>query len=89
MTASTSAAMIPAAAPNDRRTARNSTKTEATPMSASGKRMLHELRPKIRTDRPITMVDSGGLSTVMKFEASMEPKNQAVQSLEAATAAAE
>ena len=51
----------------------------ATPSSASGRRMLHELRPNSRTDRPISMIASGGLSTVMKLAASTEPKNQADQ----------
>ena len=47
----------------------------------------HELRPKRRTDRPRTIVESGGLSTVMKLPASSEPKNQALQLCEAACAA--
>ncbi len=51
--------------------------------------MLHELRPNRRTDRPISIVVSGGLSRVMKFEASSEPKNQALQLWLAACAAIE
>lgn len=35
--------------------------------------------PKTRQDRPITISTKGGLSTVMKFPASSEPKNQAFQ----------
>jgi hypothetical protein len=37
----------------------------------------------------MTIVESGGLSTVMKFAASKLPKNQADQLLEAESAAAE
>ncbi len=37
----------------------------------------------------MTMVDRGGLSTVMKLPASSEPKNHADQLWEAASAAAE
>ncbi len=51
--------------------------------------MLHELSPKSRTERPISIVASGGLSTVMKLAASNEPKNQADQLCDAASAAAE
>ena len=57
------------------------------PSSASGRRMLHELSPNSRTERPISIVASGGLSTVMKFAGSSEPKNQADQLCEAASAA--
>lgn len=51
--------------------------------------MLQELRPKIRTDNPMTHNDAGGLSTVMALAASEEPKNQAAQSCDPAWAAAE
>jgi len=71
------------------RTIRNESSTDATPRSASGSRTLHELSPKIRTDRPISMTASGGLSTVMKFDESTEPKNQALQLCDPASAAAE
>ena len=67
----------------------NSSATVSTPASACGNRMLHELRPKTRTDRPISIVESGGLSTVMKLPASREPKNQADQLFDAASTAAE
>ena len=43
----------------------------------------------MRTDRPITQIASGGLSTVMEFAASDEPKNHAFQLSEPACAAAE
>ena len=75
----TAPAMTAAAGPNDRFTARKRTPTVPTPASASGSRTLHELRPKSRTERPMTIVESGGLSTVMKLAASNEPKNQADQ----------
>ena len=51
--------------------------------------MLQKLSPNIRTDSPMSMVPSGGLSTVMKFAASNDPKNHADQLCEAARAAAE
>ena len=51
--------------------------------------MLHELIPKSLTDRPISIVPSGGLSTVMKLAASKLPKNQADQLCDPASAAAE
>ena len=85
----TAPAMVAAAVPNERRTMANRTTTVAMPHSASGSRMLHELRPKTRTERPMSMVLNGGLSTVMKFAASKEPKNQADQLCEAASAAAQ
>jgi len=50
---------------------------------------LHELNPNTRTERPISIVPRGGLSTVMKLLASKLPKNQADQLCEAARAAAE
>ena len=81
--------MTAAAGPNDRRTMTNKSATVATPASASGRRMLHESRPKSRTERPMSIVASGGLSTVMKLAESIDPKNQADQLCEAARAAAE
>ena len=51
--------------------------------------MLHELRPKMRTDRPMIHNEAGGLSTVIALAASDEPKNQAFQLCEPACAAAE
>jgi len=41
--------------------------------------MLHELTPKARADISITHSAAGGLSTVMKFEASDDPKKNAFQ----------
>ena len=41
--------------------------------------MLHELTPKMRADSPMTQRDAGGLSTVMKFEESNDPKKKAFQ----------
>jgi hypothetical protein len=87
--AMTSAAMTAATGPNDRRTMTNRSVTVATPASASGSRMLQELSPKRRTDSPMSIVARGGLSTVMKLAASNEPKNQADQLFDAASAAAE
>ena len=50
--------------------------------------MLHELMPKIRADSCIGHRNAGALSTVMKFEASTEPKKNAFQLLAPACTAA-
>ena len=50
--------------------------------------MLQLLNPKIRPDIAITQRDAGGLSTVMKFEESSEPKKNAFQLLVPAWTAA-
>ena len=85
----TTPAIVAATGPNWRRTVQNRSATVATPASAWGRRMLHELSPNRRTERPMIIVPSGGLSTVMKLAASNEPKNQALQLWDAASAAAE
>ena len=41
--------------------------------------MLALLKPKIRPESSITHSDAGGLSTVMKFDESIEPKKNAFQ----------
>ena len=41
--------------------------------------MLALEKPKTRPDSAITHSDAGGLSTVMKFDESSEPKNNAFQ----------
>ena len=41
--------------------------------------MLHAFTPKMRAEISITHSDAGGLSTVMKFAASEEPKKNAFQ----------
>ncbi len=51
--------------------------------------MLQEFTPKIRAEISITHSDAGGLSTVMAFEASKEPKKKAFQLWVPAWAAAE
>ena len=51
--------------------------------------MLHALTPNRRADRPITQSDAGDLSTVMKFDESNEPKNNAFQLFDPACTAAE
>ena len=89
VSASTAPASSPAAAPNCRLTVTASSHTDATPMRASGARMLHELSPKIRTDRATGHNEAGGLSTVMLLAASELPKNNAFQLCEPACAAAE
>ena len=50
--------------------------------------MLQELTPKIRAERSITHSEAGGLSTVMKFDESKEPKKNAFQLWVAACTAA-
>ena len=77
--ASTAPLSRPAAAPKWRLTVAWTTPTVATPISTSGSRMAKELRPKMRTDRDITHRAAGGLSTVMEFPASEEPKRNASQ----------
>ncbi len=74
---------------NQRRTVAYSTPTAATPSRACGTSMLHGLSPKMRTERSVTHSEAGGLSTVMKFDASDEPKKNAFQLVEPAWAAAE
>ena len=43
----------------------------------------------MRTDRPMSMIESGGLSTVMKFDGSSGPEEPGVQLCEPRRAAAE
>src|ERR1700761_8201685 len=89
VSARVSPAISPAAGPNQRRTAAYSTATEATPSSACGTSMLQELTPKIRPEISITHSEAGVLSTVMKLEASNEPKKNAFQLLVPDSTAAE
>lgn len=51
----------------------------ATPISTWGARIAQELRPKTRTDRAIGQSVAGGLSTVIAFAESSEPKKKAFQ----------
>lgn len=88
VSASTTPAVSPAVAPKRRRTAAYSTATVPAPISASGTRICQDPSPKSRTDRAIGQSAAGGLSTVMEFAASEEPKKKAFQlSLPAWTAA--
>jgi hypothetical protein len=73
VSAETAPASRPAAGPYQRRTVANSSPTVATPISACGTRMLHELRPKIRTDSAMIHSAPGVLSTVIELAASDEP----------------
>jgi hypothetical protein len=61
----------------------------ATPASACGTRIDHELSPNSRTDNPMSHSDAGVLSTVIELPASDEPKKNAFQLSEPAWAAAE
>ena len=76
------AASNPAAGPFHRFTVPYRMPTDATPAIACGRRMLHEDRPKARTDRPVTHSDTGGLSTEMNEAVSKDPNSHAVQSIE-------
>ncbi len=89
VTATTRPARSPAPGEAHRRTAAYSTATVAMPSRACGTRRLQLLKPKIRANSSITHNDAGGLSTVMKLEASKEPKNIAFQLLVPACTAAE
>ena len=81
--------MSPAPGPNHRRTAANSSRTEATPSIACGASSDQELNPKTRADSSSTQSDAGVLSTVMKLEESNEPKKNAFHDrVPACTAAA-
>ena len=58
------------------------------PARACGSSTDHDDSPSSRTDSPISIVARGGLSIVMKFAASSDPKNHAVQLWAPAWAAA-
>ena len=79
----TTPAIVAAAGPNERRTAAKSTATEATPserLAAAGCSTRRARRA--RTDRPMTIVESGGLSIVMKLggvERAEEPGRPALR----------
>lgn len=79
VTASPAPASSPATGPAHRRTAAISSATAATPMSACGTNMDHELNPKIRPDNPITHMAAGGLSTVIEFCGSSDANSSAFQ----------
>ena len=76
---SMAAASRPATCPNARRTVVNSSPTVASVHRTCGSNRLKEENPKTRADRPISQIDSGGLSTVMKLPGSSEPKNHALR----------
>ena len=89
VSAQTAPASSPATGVETRRTVAYSSPTVATPSSAWGTSRLQELSPKTRADSSITHREAGGLSTVMKFEASDEPNRNAFQEcVPACTAAA-
>ena len=58
-------------------------------MTTWGKRIENELSPKTFTDRAMIHSEAGGLSTVIEFAASEEPKKKASQSADPACTAAE
>jgi len=51
--------------------------------------MLHDERPKIRTESAIAHSEAGGLSTVMELAASEEPNRNAFHDSDPACTAAE
>jgi len=63
--------------------------TLPTPMSTCGTRMLQLFKPNRRTDSAIGHRAAGGLSTVIEFAASEEPKKNACHDREPACTAAE
>ena len=79
VTANSSPASSPAHGPSARRTVRTSRATAATPISAWGTSTDQLDSPNNRIDRLISHSEAGGLSTVIEFAASEEPKNIAVQ----------
>lgn len=66
----------------------HSNATDPTPSNACGTNIAHELSPKIRTDNDMSQSDIGGLSTVIEFAASDEPKKKAFHDTEPACTAA-
>lgn len=88
MSASSAPASSPAPCPDTRRTAAYSSPTAATPMSACGTSRLQDENPKIRAEISIGHSDAGGLSTVIAFSGSRDPKKNAVQSFAPACTAA-
>ena len=86
--ASTAPATRAAVDENQRRTVTYNSATVPTPISACGTSMLQTPKPNSRADNPITHNDAGVLSTVMKLDASKDPKNQAFQLSDPACTAA-
>ncbi len=74
---------------NQRFTAAKSSPTAATPSSAWGTSTLHAFTPKTRPEISMTHSDAGVLSTVTKFDASVDPKKNAFQLFVPACTAAE
>ena len=64
-------------------------KVVRTPITACGRRMAKEFSPNIHTDRAISHIDAGGLSTVIALPESEDPHRNAHQLFEPACAAAE
>lgn len=89
VSARTAPASSAAQAGNLRRTAACTTPTVATPISACGTRTLHGFTPNTRAASAIGRGAAGGLSTVMAFAASDEPKKNAFQLAAPAWTAAE
>ena len=89
VSASTAPARIPDRWPKYFRVIRYSSATDATPIRTSGTRIDHGLTPKIRALRPGIHSEAGGLSTVIEFAMSDDPKNHAFHDSEPAWTAAE
>ena len=79
VSANASPATAPANRPNIRRVMSYTSPTAATPISASGTRMLSELKPNTRTDSACTQNASGGLSTVISPVLSSEANRKSCQ----------
>lgn len=79
VSASTSAVIVAATCPKYRFTEECRIQIVPSAAPTSGSIICQVPKPKIRHDRPMTIREKGGLSTVRKLPASSEPKNQAFQ----------
>ena len=89
VSAITAPATSAAACEKCRRTVAYRSHTAPTPSSACGTRMLHELTPKARAESSMTQREAGGLSTVIAFDQSKDPKKNAFHDFVPAWTAAE
>ena len=88
VTASTAPASSPAPAPNQRLTAAASSADRQHALEHLGHQHAALEKPNSRPESAITHSEAGGLSTVMKFDESIEPKKNAFQLLVPAWTAA-
>ena len=79
LTASTAAAIKPAAGPARRRTIRYSTSTASTPSTTCGSTIAHVLTPNARTDSACSQNAPGSLSSVTVPAGSNAPNAKSCQ----------